>query len=63
MRKKMKLKDVLPLTVGPVDVVTSRGTYEMEYIAGEVFGVMPCSIINRQSYLCMVQYRQVYNLN
>lgn len=39
MRKEMKLKDVLPLTVGPVDVVTSRGTYEMEYIAGEVFGV------------------------
>lgn len=38
MRKEMKLKDVLPLTVGPVDVVTSRGTYEMEYIAGEVFG-------------------------
>lgn len=38
MRKEMKLKDVLPLTVGPVDVVTLRGTYEMEYIAGEVFG-------------------------
>ena len=39
MRKKMKLKDILSRTEGPVDVVTSRGTYEMEYIAGEVFGV------------------------
>lgn len=37
MRKDMKLKDILPHTVGPISVITSRGTYKMEYISEETF--------------------------